>query len=98
MKKDKTEIAFELAEKVGNGLLKTASVAGKAALKTANTAGKLLYKGASKCAGRLGEMDRKDLLKLGCAAACVTALPIFLTAPGRADRKQKEPFRNRNFS
>ena len=37
MKKDKTEIAFELAEKVGNCLLKTASVAGKAALKTADT-------------------------------------------------------------
>lgn len=98
MKKEKRKIAFELAGKAGNCLLKTASAAGKAALKTAETAGKLLYSGAEKCADKLGQMDRKDRILLGCAAACVTGLPIFLTAPGRAGRRQKEPFRNRNFA
>ena len=89
MKKEKRKIAFELAGKAGNCLLKTASAAGKAALKTAETAGKLLYSGAEKCADKLGQMDRKDRILLGCAAACVTGLPIFLTAPGRAGRRQK---------
>ena len=87
-----------IAAELGKELLKTAEAAGKAALKTAAATGRLAYKGAVKGIDRLGDMDSKDLLKLGCAVACVTALPVFIVAPGRADRRQKEPFINRNFA
>ena len=97
MAKEKKEIA-EIAAGMGKTLLKSARLAGRAAIKTAGAAGNLLYKGAGKGIDKLGEMDRKDLWKLGGAAACVVALPVFILAPGRADRRQKEPFRNRNFA
>ena len=97
MAKEKKEIA-EIAAGMGKTLLKSARLAGRAAIKTAGAAGNLLYKGAVKGIDKLGEMDRKDLWKLGGAAACVVALPVFILAPGRADRRQKEPFRNRNFA
>ena len=97
MAKEKNEIA-EIAAGMGKTLLKSARLAGRAAIKTAGAAGNLLYKGAVKGIDKLGEMDRKDLWKLGGAAACAVALPVFILAPGRADRRQKEPFRNRNFA
>ena len=97
MAKGKKEIA-EIAAGMGKTLLKSARLAGRAAIKTAGAAGNLLYKGAVKGIDKLGEMDRKDLWKLGGAAACAVALPVFILAPGRADRRQKEPFRNRNFA
>ena len=97
MAKGKKEIA-EIAAGMGKTLLKSARLAGRAAIKTAGVAGNLLYKGAVKGIDKLGEMDRKDLWKLGGAAACAVALPVFILAPGRADRRQKEPFRNRNFA
>ena len=97
MAKEKKEIA-EIAAGMGKTLLKSARLAGRAAIKTAGAAGNLLYKGAVKGIDKLGEMDRKDLWKLGGAAACAVALPVFILAPGRADRRQKEPFRNRNFA
>ena len=97
MAKEKKEIA-EIAAGMGKTLLKSARLAGRAAIKTAGVAGNLLYKGAVKGIDKLGEMDRKDLWKLGGAAACAVALPVFILAPGRADRRQKEPFRNRNFA
>ncbi len=97
MAKGKKEIA-EIAAGMGKTLLKSARLAGRAAIKTAGVAGNLLYKGAVKGIDKLGEMDRKNLWKLGGAAACAVALPVFILAPGRADRRQKEPFRNRNFA
>ncbi len=97
MAKEKKEIA-EIAAGMGKTLLKSARLAGRAAIKTAGAAGNLLYKGAVKGIDKLGEMDRKDLWKLGGTAACAVALPVFILAPGRADRRQKEPFRNRNFA
>ena len=97
MAKEKNEIA-EIAAGMGKTLLKSARLAGRAAIKTAGAAGNLLYKGAVKGIDKLGEMDRKNLWKLGGAAACAVALPVFILAPGRADRRQKEPFRNRNFA
>ena len=97
MAKEKNEIA-EIAAGMGKTLLKSARLAGRAAIKTAGAAGNLLYKGAVKGIDKLGEMNSKDLWKLGGAAACAVALPVFILAPGRADRRQKEPFRNRNFA
>ena len=98
MEKEICGKARDIAEEVGNELIKVAGFAGKAALKTAAAAGKVAYKGALKGIDKLGQMDSRDLVKLGCTVACAAALPIFLTAPGRADRRQKEPFRNRNFA
>lgn len=88
----------EIAVDLSKGLLKTARLAGKFALKTAGKTGNLLYKGTVNGIERLGSMDSKDLWKFGGAAAGAIALPIFLLAPGRTDRKQREPFRNRNFA
>ena len=42
-------------------------------------------------------MDKKTLVKLGLGAAAL-ALPLFLTAPGRATKRQKAPFYGRNFA
>lgn len=92
------DTAYRAAADIGKSLFKVAGFAGKAAVKTAGTAGKLVYKGAVKGIDRLGDMDRKDLLKLVCAAACAVALPVLIVAPGRADGKQKAPFKNRNFA
>ncbi len=97
MAKEKNEIA-EVAAGLGKTLLASARIAGRTAMKTAGAAGDLLYKGAVKGLDKLGEMDSTDLWKLGCAAACAVALPVFVLAPGRAGRRQKEPFRNRNFA
>ena len=98
MEKETGGKVLDVAEVLGRELLKTAENAGRTALKTAAAAGRLAYKGTVKGIDKLGEMDRKDLLKLGCAVACATALPVFIVAPGRTDRKQKEPFKNRNFA
>lgn len=98
MEKELLEKVQTIAAAAGRELLKTAEFAGKAALKTSAAAGRLAYKGAVKGIEKLGEMDSKDLLKLGGIAVCAAALPVFVVAPGRADRKQKEPFRNRNFA
>ena len=88
MAKEKKEIA-EIAAGMGKTLLKSARLAGRAAIKTAGAAGNLLYKGAVKGIDKLGGMDRKNLWKLGGAAACAVALPVFILAPGRADRRQE---------
>ncbi|MBR3475116.1 MAG: glycerophosphodiester phosphodiesterase [Oscillospiraceae bacterium] len=42
-------------------------------------------------------MDKKTLVKLGLGAAAL-ALPVFLTAPGKAAKRQKAPFFGRNFA
>ena len=83
---------------LGKGLLKGAGFAGKTALKGAGAAGKLLVKGTAKGIKRLGEMDRKDLVTLGCVAAAAVAVPVFLVAPGRASGQKKAPFLYRNYA
>ena len=42
-------------------------------------------------------MDKKKLVGL-CLGAAALALPVFLTAPGRATKRQKAPFYGRNFA
>ena len=87
-----------IAAGIGSKLFKAAVFTGKTALKTAAGVGKLAYKGASKGIEKLGRMDRKKLCIIGCTAACAAALPVFITAPGRADKGLKAPFQNRNFA
>ncbi len=43
-------------------------------------------------------MDRKSFAKLCLGAAAAVALPVFLTAPGRASKRQKAPFYGGNFA
>ncbi len=42
-------------------------------------------------------MNKKKLVKL-CLGAAALALPVFLTAPGPASKRQKAPFLGRNFA
>ncbi len=42
-------------------------------------------------------MNKKKLVKL-CLGAAALALPVFLTAPGRATKRQKAPFYGLNFA
>ena len=42
-------------------------------------------------------MEKKSLVKLGLGAAAL-ALPVFLTAPGRASKREKAPFFGLNFA
>lgn len=41
---------------------------------------------------------RKSYLALGLAAAAAVAVPLILTAPGRAKKDKKSPFMGRNFA
>ena len=41
---------------------------------------------------------RKSYIALGLAAAAAVAVPLILTAPGRAKKEKKSPFMGRNFA
>ena len=43
-------------------------------------------------------MKQSSKLLLGCCAAAAVALPVFLTAPGKASARQKAPFLGRNIA
>ena len=92
------QAALSVAADLGKGLLKGAGFAGKTALKGAGAAGKLLLKGTAAGIKSLSNMDRRDLITVGCAAAAATAVPVFLLAPGFASREKKAPFLRRNFA
>ena len=97
-KKEMRKKVFHFAGTLGKGLLKGAGFAGKTALKGVGTAGKLLGKGVSNGIKKLGELDRDDLVTVGCITAAAVAVPVFLTAPGRASRERKAPFLLHNFA
>jgi glycerophosphoryl diester phosphodiesterase len=99
MKREEIEkVALSVAADLGKGLLKGAEFAGKTALKGAGAAGKLVLKGTAAGIKSLSNMDRKDLVTVGCVAAAATAVPLFLLAPGVASREKKAPFLRRNFA